>query len=205
MNLKDWLIPDEIQSGTNATLNMFRTVSRTSNFWKKQLFAAAVPFLIGGGASFLLVPDVSALQDKSQLKDVITNVMTFSSVLAGFIVTLMLFTGRTEGANSLDVDQANNYISKVKYLIFSQIVTLLVYLACIFSCLWWLIVFGLQLKSCYLSMSWHSTAGLLLLSIFRTVLLPLQIYEVHDFELQTLHDEKYAEYQKSLQDFLKDK
>lgn len=202
MSIKDWLVPDEVQSSASATLNMFRTVSKARNFWSKQIFAFLAPVLFGVTISYLVVPDISVFEDKSTLKDIITNIMTFGSVLAGFVVTLMLFTGRTEGANSLSVDQANGYISKVKYLIFSQILTLVVYLACILTCLWWLVCYGLGFAHVYLNFSWHLAAGLLLLSVFRTVLLPLQIYEVHDFELQTLHDEKADDYERSIREFM---
>lgn len=202
MNVKHWLVPDEVQSSASATLKMFRAVSKARNFWSKQIFAFLAPVLIGVFISYFVVPDISIFKDKGTLKDVITNIMTFGSVLAGFVVTLMLFTGRTDGANSLSVDQANDYISKVKYLIFSQILTLIVYLSCILTCLWWLVCYGLEFAPVYLNFSWHLTAGLLLLSVLRTVLLPLQIYEVHDFELQTLHDEKTDDYEKSVREFM---
>ncbi|MNR26819.1 hypothetical protein D3C85_1440550 [compost metagenome] len=128
------------------------------------------------------------------------GIMTFISVLAGFMVTLMLFTGRSGGAKQLTVDQAPLYVEKITYLLFSQAVTLAVHIVCILGCLAWLIVQSHGDGALMGQWLFVATIGLLLLSMFRTLLLPFQIYEVHHFELTAMVEEKNEEFRKALRE-----
>lgn len=197
MKLKDWIVPDEFQSGAFAATQMLRMVKQTSHFWLKQAFALVVPVCVGYLISHVVI-SVGATGKAPDFKDFISNCLTISSVLAGFIVTLMLFTGKTDGAKSLTIDQAPIYIQKVTYLLFSQCLSLNIYILCMLCCLAWLCMNGLNTPSEILTQVFKLCCGLMTACVVRTLLLPLQIYEVHQFELQGFYDEKLEEYRKSI-------
>lgn len=198
MSFRDWFVPDEIQSGASAASEMFRSITQTSHFWLKQTFAALIPLFLGMLISYYIKELFVANYSKDFFKDLVANILTLNTVLAGFIVTLMLFTGKTDGSDSLDIDQAKRYVSKIKYLFFSQALTLGVYILCILSCLSWLLTQGLGLDKKIADIAWVIVCGFLTLGLLRTLLLPLQIYEVHQFELEALLDKKYKEYEDSI-------
>ncbi|MBN5051130.1 hypothetical protein JY456_12255 [Stenotrophomonas maltophilia] len=108
------------------------------------------------------------------------GILAFSGVLAGFLVTLMLFAGRLGTTQSLSLEDMRDYGSRLRYLLVSQAVTLAY-------------VMGLAVLSvCYLIFSFagapvlvHSILLALLGGCFasgvgRSVLLPIQIFELHD-------------------------
>ena len=134
MNLRDWLLPDEVQSAVVAGAEMLRVVTKTSHFWIKQTVAALIPLAGGAGLGYWLSDGPVTPTQIVAMKDIMMGIMTFISVLAGFMVTLMLFTGRSGGAKLLSVDQAPLYVEKITYLLFSQAVTLAVHIVCILGC-----------------------------------------------------------------------
>lgn len=189
MNIKDFFIPDEIQSAYASAKNMLRDATRTSRFWIKQIFAAALPVAAGCYLTWRLSSPELCLNQET-IRSIVFGVMTLSSVLAGFLVTLMLFTGRSPSATALTLDQTEDYVGKVKYLLFSQAATLVIHLLVITIAIAWLIAeaasSGIILQRALLS----CFAGTLFLSLVRTLLLPFQIYEIHEFELNSLISEK---------------
>jgi len=200
MRVRDWLLPDEVQSAATAGAEMLRVVTQTSNFWIKQTVAAVVPISLGAALGYWLSEGGAQGAQAVALKDIMTGIMTFISVLAGFMVTLMLFTGRSGGAKLLSVDQAPLYVEKITYLLFSQAVTLAVHIVCILACLIWLIVQSHGQAMVLGQWLFVISIGLLILSMFRTLLLPFQIYEVHHFELTAMVEEKNEEFRKALRE-----
>ncbi|MOA25924.1 hypothetical protein D3C78_1466800 [compost metagenome] len=114
------------------------------------------------------------------------------------MVTLMLFTGRTSGTNGLTVEQAPEYVEKITYLLFSQALTLVIHILCILACLAWLAVYSIGASGLPATILFSACTGLMLLSMIRTLLLPFQIYEVHEFELSAMVDEKKREFRATL-------
>ncbi len=189
MAMRDYIIPDEVQSASTAAAGMLSVVTKTSHFWIKQAFAAALPLAAGAAFGFWLS---NALTEKTleDFKDIVASIITLSTVLAGFIVTLMLFTGRTSGATSLPLDSMEAYSEKVKYLLFSQVFTLAVHLLVAIGCVGWLLANAICSQSKIPDILLCITSGLLCLSLIRTMLLPFQIYEIHEFELDSIVIEK---------------
>lgn len=199
MKLRDLLVPDEIQSAAEAASDMLGVVRQTSHFWLKQAFAAFVPLLLGYALGIWLI-DTSTLAKLTAIKDIVAAVLTLASVLAGFMVTLMLFTGRTSGTKVLTADQAPAYVEKIIYLLFSQALTLIVHILCILVCVGWLVVYSVSASSSVTATLFALAAGFLTLSLFRTLLLPFQIYEVHQFELSAMVEEKNRQFMKELEE-----
>lgn len=197
MNLRDLIVPDEVQSAASAAADMLGVVKQTSHFWLKQAFAALLPLAIGYLLGWWLAKGASAKQIES-IQDIVTAIMTLASVLAGFMVTLMLFTGRTSGTKVLTADQAPLYVEKITYLLFSQALTLIVHILCILLCMVWLIAQSASADVIVARALFAVCVGFLALSMLRTLLLPFQIYEVHHFELNAMVDEKNREFMQSI-------
>lgn len=201
MKLKDYFVSDEIQSALDAGQQMFGVVTQTSYFWLKQAIAILTPILIGYLISQCLINSFILTTTKEQLHSLISAVgssMAVITVLAGFTVTLMLFTGRASSTKSLTADTAQAYVDKVTYLLFSQALTLLLHVISVLACLTWIFIQSLQDDQLASPAVLSLTAGLVLLSLLRTLLLPLQIFDVHQFELRGMVDEKIQEFQESI-------
>jgi glucose uptake protein GlcU len=120
-------------------------------------------------------------------------------VLFGFVSTIMLFIGSTEGTDILDHDQAALYAKKIRYLIASQALTLLWYLiAIVFGASW------LYSKDSgpsatayiYLESLVFGSGGV---ALVRTILLSAQIYDRHDFVMTELVEKKQREHQEKIE------
>jgi len=207
MKWTDYLIPDEIQSAQAAAADMLAVATQTSHFWFKQLFAMLIPILLGIMCGWLLVKYAGTEQpaDGGIFKDVVIAAMTLASVLAGFMVTLMLFTGRTSGANEVSIDDTQDYIAKICYLLFSQALTLIIHVCSVVFGLAWLALFSVSAATAITNAIFCITLGFMCLSLARTLLLPFQIYEVHHFELKAMADAKNAAFIKSLENTIVEK
>lgn len=202
MRWRDYIIPDEVQSAHAAAADMLFVARQTSHFWLKQLFAFAIPLLVGVGFGLLFIElscgGINQNGLGSVFKDVVTVIMTLASVLAGFMVTLMLFTGRTSGSNELTVDDAPVYVAKISYLLFSQSLTLIIHVGCVASGLIWLILNSIPVDVSVINTVFCLVLGFACLSLARTLLLPFQIYEVHHFELSAMVNEKNKKFREEL-------
>lgn len=199
MSIKDWLVPDEVQSATASGANLLSVATRTSHFWLKQTLGILLPFAMGAAVSRWVVGMVIQPVQLQSLKEVIVGILTFVSVLAGFMVTLMLFTGRTDGAKLLDARKTPAYVDKMTYLLFSQASALAVHIACAAACLAWMLLYGVGAKGPAVIWLFHFNFGLLAVAMAKSLLLPLQIYELHRFEFDALLDQKRAETQAARQ------
>lgn len=198
MKLRDWVVPDELQSAAQAGVKLFSAAAQTSHFWIKHAIASAIPFLVGAALAYGFVRLGVRPGSEGAVKDVLTAVLTFSAVLSGFVVTLMLFTGRTDGAGALSIDAAQTYVAKVTYLLFSQAITLIVSLVCGLCCVGWLLINASLAPDAVAKVLFIAVFGFLALSTLRTLVLPFQIYELHNYALENLVAEKHAAFEQEL-------
>lgn len=189
------MLPDEVKSAANAASEMLSVVTTTSDFWLKQLFFALLPLMLGGVLGWVYVCNFSS-KDLSLLKDVTTAFITVVTVLSGFVVTLMLFTGRGEGANELGLDDAETYVDKLIFLQFTQIFTLIVHVFCVVLSVAFLLAVASGIDAFSSRIIFSSSTAFMALSIVRTLLMPFQIFEVHLFELTVLKQMKREEFRK---------
>lgn len=112
-------------------------------------------------------------------KDFWRAALTAISVLSGFIVTTMVFTGKIEAAKSLSLTELREVSSKSNYLLLYQIGTLANHLACL----------SIMLLAPSLAEKWPTFGpafavvclSLFFVSILRSLFIPLQIIELHRF------------------------
>lgn len=152
--------------------------------------------MIGVGIGIWLVPHL----DSHAIEVLVTGTLTLVGVLAGFIVTLMLFTGRRDGTVDLELEQAREYAAKVIYLIWSQTVTLCCLIVTAITAIAWLVANNIESSSVVQLALASCVIGGLVLSLLRIVLLPMQIYELHSFDLGAMIAEKEAALARKIDD-----
>ncbi|EME5145231.1 hypothetical protein ACXR8V_17045 [Pseudomonas aeruginosa] len=174
-----FLIPEEIKNATLANKDL-TSVSEISAGHRAFLLFNSIVMASGASVGFWL----GALIDEGILETVIT----FSGVIIGFVITAMLFSGRSAFAIGLNLQQVKVYRIKTKYMLLSQANTLFSFLFCLGFCIATLFALKLKAESSSLILS-SVSFSFLFLGGYRTLLLPYQIYEVHSFSLDNLVDE----------------
>ena len=124
-------------------------------------------------------------------KDLWRAGLTAISVLSGFMIATMLFTGKIEVAKSLTLSELRDVASKSNFLLLYQFGTLLNHFVCL--------IMMLLMPS--LNSRWPSVApsiavvacGLFFVSMARSIFIPLQIIELHRFTHAALLREKREE------------
>jgi hypothetical protein len=127
-------------------------------------------------------------------KDFWRAALTAISVLSGFMVTTMVFTGKIEAAKSLSLTELRVVAGKSNYLLLYQIGTLANHLACL----------SLMLLVPSLASKWYlygsaiavACLALFFVSILRSVFIPIQIMELHRFTHAALLRDKRDETEK---------
>lgn len=186
MSSLSWL-PDEVSAALDTLQRA--TADAVAGFGMRTRYAAfylslfAVGCWIGLGLYELDLANFSTSNLWSAL-------LTVLSILSGFIITAMLFTGKTEVARSLSLEQLNTLFKKSNHLLISQLCTLVSnFLGLLLLC----IIYSIGTKSIpYTDIFIMLTFGFLTTSVFRSFLIPIQIIELHRFVQAALIREKRA-------------
>jgi len=117
--------------------------------------------------------------------------LTAISVLSGFMVATMVFTGKIETAKSLSLSELREVAAKSNYLLLYQIGTLANHLACL----------SLMLLVPSITVKWPIVGptiamvclALFFVSIVRSMFIPIQIIELHRFTHAALLRDKREE------------
>lgn len=197
MKIRGILWPDEWLSAMGAGNDLLSVSRKTANGAVKIFLSIFFPFSVGGSIFFILDRYVIELSGKID-EDVIRAVVTVVAILAGFMITTILFTGRPNGLSSLTSHELRDVRDKVSYLVLSQCLTLASHVACVLFCL---ICIGIFDDSMKLSI-WVGVvlSGLVFNSIMRASILPLQIWEVHAFALDVEISERIKSEKKIIED-----
>lgn len=120
--------------------------------------------------------------------------LTAISILSGFMVATMVFTGKIEAAKSLSLTELREVAAKANYLLLYQIGTLANHLICMPLMLVTPSVAAVSptAGACCAALAF----GLFLVSIARSLLIPIQIIELHRFTHAALLREKRDETKK---------
>lgn len=180
MKIRGILWPDEWLSAMGAGSDLLSVSRKTANGILKIAVSLLFPFVVGGAIFFLVDRYVFEISEKID-EDVLRAVVTVVAILAGFMITTILFTGRPNGLSSLTSHELRDVRDKVSYLVLSQCLTLASHVACILFCLIFIGLFDSSAKTPV----WVGIvlSGLVFNSILRASILPLQIWEVHAFAL----------------------
>lgn len=188
-------IPDEWQSAAAAARDIRELVSRTTHAWFKVVVGVGVPYAVGISLAILVVPAVSG--------DFVTAAIAVLGILSGFLMSLMLFTGRLAGSEALTFEQAQQFRDKVLYLLWSESVTLLNYVMTLGLAALWYIATGSGAGSIPFIVEVLFLGGLFV-SVLRSAALPYQVIEMHAFSLNALVDSKRREREERLRQEMRD-
>ncbi|WP_447936925.1 hypothetical protein [Thermomonas fusca] len=151
-----------------------------------QLFVSlAVPGGVGAFVAWAVLPRALARNGATDtLIALSAGVLAFTAIVIGFVVTLMLQTGRVEQHVTLSFEQFQLYAEKLRYMLHSQIVTLMAALLLTGVLILWCVLLVADANAGTLVWIGSLCGGLGMITMLRTFLLPLQIYDLHDFGLE---------------------
>jgi len=188
MPLSDKLIPDDLLAAARTVMGAAREAAPSLGVWLRYTVFYGMVLVLGAAAGHLLqrAGVVSAAST-----DGWKTATTLLTIVTGFMITTMLFTGKVEAAKSLNSVQLEMFTRKSNHLLFSQWVTLINH---IFSLLGVALILALGDSHPAFS-HWVICAvtGLFPLSFLRSMLIPIQIIELHRFVHAALLREKQDE------------
>lgn len=170
-----YLIPEEVRNAKLVSEELGE-VARTGSSNAAYLCWNVFVLAIGGLLGFFGSPYVD--------DNLLNAVIAFDGVIIGFVITAMLFSGRSQYLTKMSYEQTLLYAQKTKYMLMSQINTLFAFLMCLLFC----VLTMISIKSGFLHRGTLTvlSAGFFMLGCYRILLLPFQIYEVHSFALDNL-------------------
>jgi len=181
------VLPDEIQSAGSTLGESFRAAAPDRGMRRRYAFFYLALFAVGAWIFAGLVRfDILSVSST----DFWRSTVSVLAVLSGFMITTMLFTGKAEAAKSLTLEQLRGFTEKSNHLLVSQFCTLASHLG-------GLLTIGV-ISACKPDQFFARSlvvlvGGFLLTSAFRSVLIPLQIIELHRFAHAALLREKAKE------------
>jgi hypothetical protein len=187
LSREDWL-PDEINAATDTLRAAVRAAVPVKGLCQRYVLFYSSVCAIGAWAGLgLLEASLVVVQSMNFWR----SALTLLGVLSGFMITTMLFTGKIEVAKLLTLEQLEKVTEKSNHLLISQFFTLLNHVAATF-----LIGLITALDDKYavnLQGLVPAAFGLLFISFFRSVLVPVQIIELHRFVHAALLEDKRRE------------
>ncbi|MCC5858603.1 MAG: hypothetical protein JJT90_10635 [Ectothiorhodospiraceae bacterium] len=182
MNWKSY-IPDDWRRAVEAIQDMRSVDRKTSHPYAKGLISLTAPLLVVASIVFMWNPKMP--------ESVALASITALSILGGFIINLMLFTGRMGDAQGISADDSRIVASHISYLLVSQSTTFFVYLITLVMAISWFAFASAENAfvnsiSISLRMATALLIGLLFVCFMRSTILPLQLYEMHRFTLDLM-------------------
>ena len=141
------------------------------------------PFGLGAAISWTLLPATIARvaqgSGAAELLAVAAGVLAFAAILIGFVVTLMLSTGKVELPSHIQYEEVEKFLERTKYLLYSQAVTLFAAIVLCGVIVVWSLMVAAGLDSRILVPVGAIAGGFTGICLIRSMLLPLQIWELH--------------------------
>lgn len=184
-------LPPEIEAARQTLWAACKAAMPTRRAWLSRVFLYIVILSIGAfiGVTLVSFSVVSPID-----KEFWRAGMTAVAVLSGFMITTMIFTGKIEVAKSLSVAELREVTAKVTHLLLYQFGTLVNHLLCLFA------MFVAPSLATRWSAAGDSMAiiclSLFFASIIRSVVVPMQIIEIHRFTHAALLRDKRDEAEK---------
>lgn len=187
------LLPEEWTASWSALRAMGGTNAGAA-FSFRHFVALLVPLALGGWVGWCIAPAFAVAERENTLFALLAGVIALGSLLAGFMVTLMLFTGRIENASALTLEELSAYTDRIKFLLSSQAQTLFASVLSAAFAIAWLCFYALQLDEVTQRIAGAGCFGFTFVALLRCVLVPLQIYEIHEAALDdAVEDRRKAE------------
>jgi len=173
------LVPEELSTSWGALRSMGDAVSGFG-FRVRQVSFFLVFFGVGFWVGWEIQSGLAVAVKESALFALLGGIIALGGLLAGFMVTLMLFSGRVDGVATMTSEQTRLVIDRVKILLYSQAQTLFASVfAAVFS-VGWLCAYAMNTDLLCQRILAATCFGYLLVAVVRCILVPLQIFELHE-------------------------
>ena len=188
MPLSDKLLPDDFLSAARTLKSAASEAAPSAGVWIRYAFFYGAVFSLGFGGGHLL-QNLGVVSSASS--DGWKMATTLLTIVTGFMITTMLFTGKVEAAKSLNSVQIGLFTQKSNHLLFSQWVTLVNHILSLLGVAVILAIGDTVPRIGHWVVC--GVMGLFFLSFLRSMLIPVQIIELHRFVHAALLKEKQDE------------
>lgn len=178
------LVPEEFSTSWGALRSMGEAAS-DAGFTTRHALAFVILFALGFALGWEIFPSLIVAGKESALFSLLGGIVALGGLLSGFMVTLMLFSGKFEGITDFEIEQVVNIIHRIKLLLYSQAQTLF---AAVFSSVFsviWLCAYAASVSTASQQIVAGTCFGYLFVAVLRSTLVPLQIFEFHESYLAT--------------------
>lgn len=146
-------------------------------------FGWLAPFLVGAVGSYFFAIRLAEPARVGTLLAILAAVLAFGGLLVGFLVTLMLFTGRLHSLDGMKLEVVKGYAARVRYLLASQASSLGSALVMSLLSVIAMLLAGVEAPQVSTALMSAATFGFFTVCAVRSLLLPMQIYELHQAAL----------------------
>ncbi|WP_254813467.1 hypothetical protein [Xanthomonas campestris] len=186
--MENLMLPHDVRSAF-ATLKHLRTQVGEHQEARAQYFFAIALLFLGSVLTWALMPVVPDLAKEgvgSSLLAVAAGALAYAAILIGFVVNLMLFSGKIESPQGYSPEELNLIIPRLRYILYSQMVTLFAAIGLSAMTLLGSLVIAAGVDRIALGPVLFLSGGFAFLCVVRTALLPLQIYELHETSFSSM-------------------
>jgi len=188
MSLSDKLLPDDLLAAARTIRTAAKEAAPSTGIWLRYFLFYGAVFAVGALAGHFL-QQLAIISAASE--DGWKMATTLLTIVTGFMITTMLFTGKVEAAKSLNSVQIEKFTQKSNHLLFSQWITLINHIASLLGVAGILAIGSSQPRTGHVIVC--LVMGLFFLSFLRSMLIPIQIIELHRFVHAALIREKQTE------------
>jgi hypothetical protein len=181
-------LPPEIEAARQTLSAAYKDSLPTRGAWVSRILLYLITLGVGVVVAWVLV-SLGVVSPKSS--DFWRGALTAISVLAGFMVTTMVFTGKIEAAKNLSATELREVAAKVTHLLLYQFGTLTNHLVCLMALFFTPFVAAAWPRGSTIMAS--ISLALFFVSIIRSMFIPLQIIEIHRFTHAALMRDKRDE------------
>jgi hypothetical protein len=177
-----WFPPDW-GTGVLMLRSMDETAGRGAGAWLRAVTGLAAGFALGAVPALWFIKPLSSTTDSQVALGVMSALLAFGGLLVGFVASLMLFAGRLDNPARLKLEQAVAYRARLRYLLASQASTLVAALLLCGVCVVWMVMYGIHMPPVSLHVTGVAVFAFAGLCFVRMLLLPMQIFELHEESL----------------------
>jgi len=192
------LMPEEWRTAASTLKAMNHVAGPLGHSYPRSLVAFVSPFVLAAVPAWFGMR-VLAVSSETIAMSVMAALLAFGGLLLGFVVTLMLFTGRLDSPARLTYEQTVAYAARLKYLLASQAMTLFAALMLAVLALVWMVMYAAKLPVSSLVIVGMALSGFAGVCVVRMFLLPMQIFELHEESLDAAVEQKLVENQQRYQ------
>ena len=181
-------LPSEIEAARQTLSAAYKDAMPTRRAWAGRvlLYFATLAVCVVLGWALVLLRVVCPTSPEFW-----RGALTAISVLSGFMITTMVFTGKIDAAKNLSATELRDVAAKVTHLLLYQFGTLTNHLVCLMALFF----------TPFVATTWTGASAIMasislalfFVSIIRSVFVPLQIIEIHRFTHAALMREKRDE------------